>query len=154
MKWRWRQRQNHKLIEWHITITTAIIIITIVSSCAIYDQQSYSHPPIEKASGHGTIPPKPPRGRLCINTHWAGISVLQLPGHKRWSPLSPSHPSSPSPSPSSSPSPWLSPGIGPNDGGSYSCFPGDLPPSNITVHVLKGKPNTYVQLHIVVWLWC
>ena len=28
--------------------------------------------------------------------------------------------------------------MGPDDGGSYSCLPGNLPPPNITVHVLKG----------------
>ena len=30
------------------------------------------------------------------------------------------------------------PGVGPEDGGRYSCLPGNLSPANITVHVLKG----------------
>lgn len=30
-------------------------------------------------------------------------------------------------------------GVGPDDGGSYSCLPGNISPANITVHVLKGE---------------
>ena len=39
----------------------------------------------------------------------------------------------------------LGPGIGPEDGGIYSCLPGLLPPTNITVHVLKGITKQQYQ---------